>query len=161
MKHSKSSLFLMELIIAILFFSLASTVCIQLFAKAHILSKQTVEENHALIQAQNLAELFLAADEDLDLIMETATDGVLQDKQDKTTDRAESSVGRQLACYYDGEWNPTDSAHARYEARIEISAVDTGLISANITVTSASDLENPIYTLEVKHHVPQRSYDAN
>ena len=35
MNRSKTSLFLMELIIAILFFSLSCAVCIQLFFKAH------------------------------------------------------------------------------------------------------------------------------
>ena len=38
----------MEMIIAILFFSLASAVCIQLFAKSHLLSTQTVNQNHAV-----------------------------------------------------------------------------------------------------------------
>ena len=47
----------MEMIIAILFFSLASAVCIQLFARSHLLSTQTVNQNHAVVQAQNLAEI--------------------------------------------------------------------------------------------------------
>ena len=50
----------MEMIIAILFFSLASAVCIQLFARSHLLSTQTVNQNHAVIQAQNLAESYLS-----------------------------------------------------------------------------------------------------
>ena len=65
MKHSKSSLFLMELIIALLFFSLASTVCIRLFVKAHSLSAQTVDQNYAVNYAQNMAEAFLGCDGDL------------------------------------------------------------------------------------------------
>ena len=65
MKHSKSSLFLMELIIALLFFSLASTVCIRLFVKAHSLSSQTVDMNHAVNYAQNMAETFIGCDGDL------------------------------------------------------------------------------------------------
>lgn len=52
----------MELIIAILFFSLASAVCIQLFVKSHLISKDTVNRNNAILQAQNLAEAWLAAD---------------------------------------------------------------------------------------------------
>lgn len=52
------------MIIAILFFSLASAVCIQLFAKSHLLSTQTVNQNHAVIQAQNLAESYLALEGD-------------------------------------------------------------------------------------------------
>ena len=48
------------MIIAILFFSLASAVCIQLFARSHLLSTQTVNQNHAVVQAQNLAESYLS-----------------------------------------------------------------------------------------------------
>lgn len=59
MKSSKTSLFLMELIIAILFFALASAVCIQLFVKSHLLGRSTQEENHALLMCQNLTELYL------------------------------------------------------------------------------------------------------
>ena len=59
MKSSKSSLFLMELIIAILFFSLASAVCIQLFVKSHTLGKTTTDENKSLLMCQNFSEIFL------------------------------------------------------------------------------------------------------
>ena len=48
-KNSSSSLFLMELIIAILFFSLASTVCIQLFVKAHLLTEKSVNINQSIL----------------------------------------------------------------------------------------------------------------
>ena len=44
----RSSLFLLELIIAILFFSLTSAVCVQFFARAHQISRQTQELNAAL-----------------------------------------------------------------------------------------------------------------
>ena len=42
-KSSRSALFLMELIFSILFFALASAVCVQLFVKAHLLSVSTQE----------------------------------------------------------------------------------------------------------------------
>ena len=41
----RSSLFLLELIIAILFFSLTSAVCVQIFVRAHLISRQTQELN--------------------------------------------------------------------------------------------------------------------
>lgn len=68
MKSSKSSLFLMELIISILFFSLASAVCIQLFVKAHVLDKHTDEQNHAIVWSQNLAALWQANNGDLNTV---------------------------------------------------------------------------------------------
>ena len=58
-QHSKASLFLMELIISLLFFSLASTVCVRLFINAHTLSSNTQNLNYAVTQANNLAECFI------------------------------------------------------------------------------------------------------
>lgn len=55
---SRSGLFLMELIISILFFSLAGAVCVRLFVNAHIVSRDSVELNHALEWTQNVAEVF-------------------------------------------------------------------------------------------------------
>ena len=64
MKSSKTSLFLMELIIAILFFSISSAVCIQLFVKAHLLDLKTQEENLSLMTCQNFNELYLGTLQD-------------------------------------------------------------------------------------------------
>ena len=72
----------MEMIIAILFFSLASAVCIQLFAKSHLLSTQTVNKNHAVILAQNLAESYLAAEGDLGAMSFDAFAALLKDVVD-------------------------------------------------------------------------------
>lgn len=55
-RSSKSSLFLMELIMSILFFSLAAAVCVQLFVTSHTLSKSSVELNHAVVECESLAE---------------------------------------------------------------------------------------------------------
>ena len=53
----RSSLFLMELMIAILFFSLASAVCVQLFVKSHLLTREAADLNQAVSQAQSAAEV--------------------------------------------------------------------------------------------------------
>ena len=52
----RSSLFLLELMIAILFFCLASAVCVQIFVKAHTTSRKTQELN----TVSGYTELFLA-----------------------------------------------------------------------------------------------------
>ena len=56
----RSSLFLLELMIAILFFCLASAVCVQIFVKAHTISRETQELNTALEKVSGYTELFLA-----------------------------------------------------------------------------------------------------
>ena len=62
---SRSGLFLMELIISILFFSLAGAVCVKLFVSSHITSQNSVELNHALEWSQNVAEVFYGCNGDV------------------------------------------------------------------------------------------------
>ena len=58
MRHSKSGLFLMELIVAFLFFSLASAVCVQLFVKANTINDESIRKKEASSIAGNLIELY-------------------------------------------------------------------------------------------------------
>ena len=57
-----SGLFLLELILAILFFSLASAVCVQLFVKSHLLSRQAEDLSLAVNECSDAAEIILSAD---------------------------------------------------------------------------------------------------
>ena len=50
--NSRSSLFLIELIIAILFFSLVSAVCLRAFARSHILTENARDLNAALMHVE-------------------------------------------------------------------------------------------------------------
>ncbi|MFI3208111.1 MAG: hypothetical protein R3Y40_03135 [Eubacteriales bacterium] len=54
----KSSLFLIELIIAILFFSLSSAVCVSLFGASHSMTEESENRNVALLEAQSIAEIY-------------------------------------------------------------------------------------------------------
>ena len=55
--NSRSSLFLIELIIAILFFSLVSAVCLKAFTRSHILTQNARDLNASLMQVESTAEL--------------------------------------------------------------------------------------------------------
>ncbi|MBR4670923.1 MAG: hypothetical protein IKO84_10010 [Butyrivibrio sp.] len=69
--NARSSLFLMELIIAVFFFSLAAAVCIRLFASAHLTAEKTTNLSHATVWSQNLAEAFYAKQGDVSEISKT------------------------------------------------------------------------------------------
>lgn len=73
---SKTSLFLMELIITILFFSIAGAVCVQFFVKAHTIGIQTKELNHAVTAAQGFAEVMRGTDGSIDSILAVYPDAV-------------------------------------------------------------------------------------
>lgn len=68
-KHSpRTSLFLIELVLSIFFFIVATAVCMQLFVNTYLLNQQTMEINQALLWSQNLAEPFLGNDGDYSII---------------------------------------------------------------------------------------------
>ena len=73
----KSSLFLMELIFTILFFALASAVCMQLFARAHTLQMDTEDLNQSILLAQSAAESFESTGGDLNAFAEIFPEGAL------------------------------------------------------------------------------------
>lgn len=61
-QNTRSSLFLIELILAILFFSLASAVCIQVFVKAHFMSQSAKELTLGSSYATSAAEVLAHTD---------------------------------------------------------------------------------------------------
>ena len=165
MNHSKSGLFLMELIISILFFSLASAVCIRLFAHAHIISKETVNQNNAITYAQNLAESWYASDGSTKIMHTQLTDSLL------------SEDDMSIFLIFDKEWHPLNStsvSEAYYIAELtsvapvsedELNQAYLAVyplpdsLSGNwtpVTYIYSSVLHEPIYSLELKLHVRER-----
>lgn len=155
MKHSKSSMFLMELIIAILFFSLASAVCIQLFAQSHLISRETVNQNYAISHAQSLAEIWYATEGD-------------PEKMQSLLKNTSTADGTDLILMFDKSWqpispeNPLDSS-TFYIRLINIATQETGdhQKKAKIHViywdhSKPSDSPHILYTLELIQHTPIR-----
>ncbi len=68
--HSASSFFLIEIIISLFFFSLASVVCVRLFLYAHTVSAVSREQTLAVHLSQNAAESFIASDGNEELFAE-------------------------------------------------------------------------------------------
>jgi hypothetical protein len=57
---SRTGLFLIELILSIFFFIIATAVVMQLFVQSHFISKNTISINNALLYSQNMSEIFLS-----------------------------------------------------------------------------------------------------
>ena len=114
-----SSLFLIELMVSLLFFSLAAGICIQFFVHSHLLSQEAANLNNAVIISQSLAEEF----------------------------RATSGAIGETTIYYNQDWEPTDQGLATFTSTVQIVEETPDLITANIIVYE--DASHPIYTLEV------------
>ncbi|SCX88679.1 hypothetical protein SAMN02910292_00371 [Lachnospiraceae bacterium XBB2008] len=156
--NSKTSLFLMELIIVILFFSIASVVCVQLFVNAYSTNESTKRTTQGTVIVQGLAEQFLGCDGDLSAV------SALYDAAYTDTDTAKGT----LTIGYDADWTEVSADTAPvYTAGITITdengaalpedAFNTGgtMMVARIDVSDASSGEL-IASQEVKHYVPYR-----
>ena len=53
-----TSVFMMEMIVVVFFFSLCAAVCILLFVKADHMSRLAADTNQAVTKAESIAEIF-------------------------------------------------------------------------------------------------------
>lgn len=121
---SRSGMLLLELMMAILIFSLSAAVCIQVFVKAHDLSGRAEDLAQAVNSCGSAAEILRTADssrEGLDLLEQMCTQ----------TQREESRFRGRLE-----------------DASLEISwQEDQGLIT--YTISCLDENQSPVYSLEL------------
>lgn len=137
---SRTSLVLMELIITILFFSLASAVCVQLFVEAHLTSIETKELNNAVNIAQSISEVMNGTDGSLSSVSEFY----------KTAEGDEDY----FVIYYDNDFKETDDyENASYAADVTVSSISK-LYNMEVNVVKLPDCE-VIYTLDSSKYIRQ------
>lgn len=136
----RSSLFLMELIIAILFFSLASTVCVRFFIKSHSLEENSRNLNHAVTAATSVAEIFRSQERPFLCLSAEFPLGEATEKS--------------YQFYYDKSWALCSSEDASYTVLLDIETADSFLIG-NISV---SENENSLYQLNIKKYLDKEEH---
>lgn len=136
---SRSGLLLMEIIIAILFFSLSSAICLQLFVKAHNLGQDTRELDMAVRQASSVADVLSQSEQSVELLREFYPDADIDD--------AQSHI------YFDQSFQPCGSEASRYTLDIS-AAVDDARTSVYTISVYDSEAGEEIYSLEVMAYRP-------
>lgn len=142
-RANASSLFLMELILAILFFSLACSVCVPLFVKSHLLSNESRTLNSASNQCSNVAEL-LSASGSLEQFGSLLAE--------LYTDMEQTDAG--WTVYYDDGFGACARQNAVWCMTLTCTE-EAGMLTADLTVSGLSGKQpgQEIYTLFVKHHL--------
>jgi len=135
---SKSSLFLMEMIVTILFFSIASAICVRLFAESHILSRQADELNMAVAVSQSFIEVMRGTDGSMDALLEQFPDA----------ERINNDV---LEQYYDTDYNECTSEEACYVAEITLS--NTGAFQVIDTRFINLETKELVYELSATKYI--------
>ncbi len=137
---SKTGLFLMELILAVLLFAISGAICIQLFVNSHIISQKSVDLNHSILWAQNVAETFYACNGNVAEMSALFTDC--------SYDSDTSS--EQLTLLFDKNFNSVSNQEENlcsYLLSATIYPDDAGLLICQISVRKTTD-EETIYELQ-------------
>lgn len=134
---SKSSLFLLEMMISILFFSIAAAVCVQVFVKAHLVSRDAVNLNMAASAASSAAELLAQGDGREELLQEFPEAG-------------ETGEGN-ICVYYDEGWFLCGEQDAVFFMEIALSKKER-MEYGDIRVMDEQGEE--IYLLSVRNYIP-------
>ena len=135
--ESKTGLFLIELIIVILFFSIASAICIQIFAKSHLMSRKTINSNHAMFWIQNVTEVFYSENGDLSKVKSYFP---VVDTNHFTSIIPEfiSSYDNAFAIQFDSNWNTVVSAESHRYTLLALYSGDSDFHTLELCV-----YENP------------------
>ena len=136
----RSSLFLMELIIAILFFSLAAAICVRLFVKSHTLEKDSINLNHAVNTATSVAEIFRSQNDIYSLLQEQFPDGELTETS--------------YRFFYDKNWNLCDVSTAEYIISLHTEESNDFLLGT-VDVTNH---ETALYQLQLKKYIAKEDF---
>lgn len=139
----RSNLFLMEMILAILFFSLASAVCMQLFVKARTLSQKTSEQNHAMSIAKSAASVFEAGNGTLDSLLSEYPHS--------------QTAGTTLTVYYNDQWEPCSSKESDYRMTLKLDPQENGLTLADIQIVDARQTE--LFELTASNYQSRKAGD--
>ena len=133
--HSRTSIFLMELIIAFLCFSLTSAVCVQLFVETHLQDKETAGLNIAIVETQSAMEVMRSFDY---VDYKSCCEEVMQTLQAQDGE-----------CYYDANGKRVNKlADANYMMRCELS--DEGQFVRCHATFFETETDKEIYALQLK-----------
>lgn len=146
-RAKSSSLFLLELILAILFFSIASAVCVQFFVKSHLLSQDARELNISATEASNVAELISVSSD-----TQTAIDLIIS-----AYPEAKTSDPNTVSIYYDDNFLTSNEEHALYCLQVDFSQEGT-MLTGTLNMMDLKE-EDSIYSLDIAHHLQRR--DSN
>jgi len=124
MRSSKSSLFLLELMIVILVFAISAAVCVSLFVAGARKSAESFDASRAAQEAGNVAEAWRAAKGELSSVQRLCG-GTL--------------TAEGLLLFYDEDWNPTEDSAANRRLTLAAGTEAEGLLFAEITVLRGED----------------------
>ena len=143
-----SGLFLLELIFAILFFSVASAVCVQVFVKSHTLRTEAHDLMQASRKTEDAAELITAS---------TSLDDMKNILEDTYSNSLEIS-SKDFTIFYDSDFILCSQDTAAWQL-CGTWNLNGQLLDVQLDVTKLTSGANAdsLYQLRIQHHLQRRT----
>lgn len=135
-RHPKSSLFLMEIMINILFFAVLVTICLQLFFKAHNLSENTTALHRSVTTCSSIAEVYQSNHDGKEVIMTVYPDAI--------------ALNSTILIYFDEHYRPCQESAGVYRAVLDHSIAPDARITFYV-----QDSGEVLYSLAVSSYMPR------
>lgn len=134
-RHPKSSLFLMEIMINILFFAALVTICLQLFFKAHNLSENTSVLHRAVATCTSIAEVYQSNLDGNEIILTIYPDAI--------------ALNKTILIYFNEEYIPCNEAKCTYRAVLDHANSSNASITFYLQETGET-----LYSLSISSYTP-------
>lgn len=131
--HSKTSLFLMEMIFVLLFLALSSAACIRIFAAAKADHIQAQEWRHIQTLTTSVGEILEGSDGTAESFVSLLPDGQIQDNL--------------LEWYYDSSWKLCSDSQASYKMELALNETETSRHGTLTFYRCANDVQ--IYAIDL------------
>ena len=137
-RPTRSGLFTIELLVAVGVFTLCAAICVGLFVRSEVISRDSADLNRAVTEAQRVAECFKAAGGHLVRTAEFC---------------GGKAGGNAVTVRYDADWQRLDAEETGEVFRLELDAqTREGYASAWLSVSRADGTEEflswPVAALE-------------
>lgn len=133
--HSKSGLFLMEMIFVLLFLGLTCGICVRLFAASYLARNKAAEYNHIQELTTSAGEILEGTAGTPDSFLKFMPNGVL--------------TGNTIEYFFDKNWETADSSHAIYKMSVTLSCQDSVKTAILNFTKIASEQEEDLYDLTI------------
>ena len=134
---SHSSIFLLELILNLIIFTVLLVIGLNFFLKAHNLSTKTTDLHRAVTECNNVATLFKSGDGSFDLLSKQYSDIIITDTQ--------------AHIYYNSDFCECSSSEASYTLTITITPCNYQIYDANIKFSKEDEI---IYQINAVNRKP-------
>lgn len=119
--HSRSSLFLMEIILAVLILALTSTACVQIFAASRIQRQKARELNHIQELTTSVGEILEGWDGEFSSFVKLLPPS----PGPASPEDSSAETSRELEYFYDSSWNTCEKASSAYTMAVQLAVSDT------------------------------------